>query len=46
MTLEESVQHVVMAAIQEVGRGAQSGRELQGRGHIQGRGIWVQALSW
>lgn len=46
MTLEEAVQHVVMEAIQEVGRGAQYGKELQGRGHLQGRGNWAQALPW
>lgn len=40
MTLEESVQHVVMEAIQEVGGGAQRGKELQDRGS------WAQALSW
>lgn len=41
MTLEESVQHVVMEAIQEVGGGAQCGKELRGRGH-QSRGNWAQ----
>lgn len=34
MTLEESVQHVVMEAIQEVGGGAHCGKELEGRGHF------------
>lgn len=45
MTLEESVQHVVMEAIQEVGGGAQCAKELQGMGH-QSRGNWAQALPW
>lgn len=44
MTLEESVQQVVMEAIQEVGGGAHCGKQLQGRGHLQGRGNWAQAL--
>lgn len=34
MTLEESVQHVVMEAIQEVGGDAHCGKELEGRGHF------------
>lgn len=46
MTLEEAVQHVVMEAIQEVCGGAQCGTELQGRGHLWGRGNWTQALPW
>lgn len=44
MTLEESVQHVVMEAIQEVGGYAHCSEELQGRGHLQGS--WAQALPW
>lgn len=37
MTLEESVQHVVMEAIQEVGGGAHCGKELQGEGTFPGQ---------
>lgn len=47
MTLEESVQHVVMEAIQEVGGVAHvMTEECQGREHFQGRGNWTQALPW
>uniref|UniRef100_A0A4X1TWM8 Calponin-homology (CH) domain-containing protein n=1 Tax=Sus scrofa TaxID=9823 RepID=A0A4X1TWM8_PIG len=45
MTLEESVQHVVMEAIQEVGGGIQCDKEPQGSGHLQGRGSWAQTGS-
>lgn len=56
MTLEESVQHVVMKAIQEVGGGAGVARSLRGgnisRTEVTGIGsIWLRAgfcqeLSW